>query len=381
MSIHLLSNPVKNYEWGHPSLIPDFLGVPNPEGKPVAEVWMGTHPGGPSRVLTPTGSQDLREVLPAGVPYLMKLLAAKQALSIQAHPNLEQAKAGFALENERGVDLTDPRRNYKDPNHKPEVIVALDAPFYGMAGFRRIQEIRSDFAAMQQLASGQLPLLNELDQVLGQGGLKALTRAVLSADRETWKSQESRLLNAASIWQSPLAPWIAKLAAIYPGDPSVLFIVILNLFRLEPGQAIFTPAGCLHAYLEGFGLELMAASDNVLRGGLTPKAIDKDELERVVIFESGDPDILEPVVENTGEEVFTPPVPDFRLGRLQGRRNFQLGSVASPWILVVAQGRACINQGAQSLELKRGESAVMLPGTAIVDVDVDGIAYRAWSSD
>jgi len=380
MTIHLLSNPVKNYEWGHRSLIPDFMGVPNPDGRPVAEVWMGTHPGGPSRILADGGSQDLRDVLPEGVPYLMKLLAARQALSIQSHPNLEQAKAGFALENERGVPLTDPRRNYKDPNHKPEVIVALEADFYGMAGFRKIQEIRSDFSTLKQLTSGPLPLLDELDRALSEGGLKALTRAVLSASRDAWKPQEALLLAAVPQWKSPLAPWLTKLAAIYPGDPSVLFIVILNLFCLKPGQAIFTPAGCLHAYLEGFGLELMAASDNVLRGGLTPKAIDKDELERVVVFESGDPDFLEPITADTGEEIFTPPVPDFRLGRLRGRqRSFQLGLVASPWILVVTDGRARISQGSQHLDLKKGESAVLLPEAGTVSADVDGLLYRAWS--
>jgi len=379
MAIYSLSNPIKNYEWGSTSLIPDFMGFANPETKPVAEVWMGTHPGGPSRVETQSGEKDLREVHSAGVPYLMKLLAARQALSIQSHPNLEQAKDGFARENEQGVALTDGKRNYKDPNHKPEVIVALEGPFCGMAGFRQIAAIRADFAALKALASGPLPVLDELDAALEKGGLKALTRAVLSLDREAWKIQEPVLAGAFAQWSSPLAPWFPKLQKTYAGDPSMLFCIILNLFVLQPGEAIFTPAGCLHAYLEGFGLELMAASDNVLRGGLTPKAIDKDELERVVIFEAGDPDFMKPVLASSGEEVFTPSVPDFRLGCLKGQdKIFHLGSVTSPWILVVAEGSACLQQGAESLSLKKGESAVVLPG-ADVTVTVQGLVYRAWS--
>lgn len=379
MAIYSLSNPIKNYEWGSTSLIPDFMGFANPEAKPVAEVWMGTHPGGPSLVRKADGEQDLREVHAEGVPYLMKLLAARQALSIQSHPNLDQAREGFARENAAGVALTDPKRNYKDANHKPEVMVALEGPFYGMAGFRRIEAIRADFAELRGLASGPLPVLDELEAALVESGLKALTRAVLSSDREAWKPQEPVLAEAFAKWSSPLAPWFAKLRKTYAGDPSMLFCIILNLFTLQPGEAIFTPAGCLHAYLEGFGLELMAASDNVLRGGLTPKAIDKDELERVVVFEPEDPDYLQAVEAPSGERIFTPPVPDFRLGVLQGEdRTFKLGPVNAPWILVAAQGSARISQGTETLELKKGESAVILPG-ADVSLTVTGLTYRAWS--
>ena len=380
MPMYRLSNPTKHYDWGHPSLIPDFLGVANPGGEPVAEVWMGTHPGGPSQVETTEGWKDLRSLHPAGLPSLLKLLAARHALSIQAHPNLEQAQAGFRRENERGLGPEDPRRNYKDPNHKPEVLVALEAPFWGLAGFRDITEIRADLDRLCQLASAPLPLLDELRAALDQGGLKALTRILLGADREAWRLQEPILAEAFARSALPQAPWYPKLAGAFPGDPSALFLVILNLFRLEPGEALFTPAGCLHAYLEGFALELMAASDNVLRGGLTPKAVDRAELERILVFESSRPQVLIPVIGPSGEEVFTPPVPDFALGRLKAQgRVFPLGMVAKPWILLVTEGRAWITQGPETLDLKRGESAVLLPAPGAVTLRVEGTVYRTRS--
>ncbi len=389
--MHPLTNPIKCYDWGHAALIPDFLGVPHRSGQPVAEAWMGTHPGGPSQTSTPEGPKDLRDLTAQGLPYLMKLLAAAKALSIQAHPNLTQARDGFRQENERGVPLADPRRNYKDPNHKPEVITALFAPFFGLAGFRATEAIRADFLTLRGLAAGPLPLLDALDAALARGGLQALTHAALDADHMAWRPQEAILLDAASRWDSERAPWLAKLAMSHPGDPGILFLLILNLFRLEPGEALFTPAGCLHAYLEGFGLELMAASDNVLRGGLTTKAIDKDELERIVVFEARAPHILRPETSASDEAVFTPPVPDFRLGCLKGlNQTFRLGPATRPWILLVTEGRVTLRQGADVLELAKGQSAVILPaGTDSsqfqapsqpdVTATVQGVAYRAWS--
>jgi mannose-6-phosphate isomerase len=382
MAMYLLSNSVKHYHWGHPSLIPDFLGKANPDGGPVAEVWMGTHPGGPSQVETAEGLKDLRSIYPAGLPFLLKLLAARQALSIQAHPNLEQAQSGFFWENERGLALTDPRRNYKDSNHKPEVLVALGAPFWGLAGFREASEIRTDLEALNRLAAAPLPLLDELRAALDRGGLKPLTRSLLCAHREAWQVQEPAMLEAFAHWPSPIARWYPKLAKDFPGDPSVLFLVILNLFCLEPGAALFIPAGCFHAYLEGFGLELMAASDNVLRGGLTPKPVDREELERIAVFESSRPQILTPVTGANGEGVFTPPVSDFKLGRLQTQGSPQhLGIARSPWILIVTEGGVRITQGPETLDLKKGESAVLLPTTEEVTLVGEGTVYRAWSGE
>jgi len=381
MAMFLLSNPVKKYQWGHPSLIPDFLGIANPDGGPVAEVWMGTHPGGASKVQTPAGLRDLQSVQPAGLPFLLKLLAAKQALSIQAHPDLEQARAGFQRENEQGLALDDPKRNYKDPNHKPEVLVALDAPFWGLAGFREPFEISADLATLGGLAPGPVPLLDELCAALAQGGLKALTRALMNADRMAWKDQEPLLASAFAHWKALPAAWYPRLTRDFPGDPSVLFLVILNLFRLQPGEALFTPAGCLHAYLEGFALELMATSDNVLRGGLTPKPVDRQELEHIVVFAASRPQILTPVASPAGEEILTPPVPDFQLGCLKAQAApVHLGVASSPWILIVTEGKVRITQGLQTLALKRGDSAVLLPAPEEVSLDVQGTVYRAWSS-
>jgi len=377
--MYRLTNPIKNYAWGDPSLIPSFLGAANPDGRPVAEVWMGTHPSGPSQVETAEGLRDLQSVYPEGLPFLFKLLAARQALSIQAHPDLEQAQAGFRRENEQGMALDDPRRSYKDPNHKPEVLVALDAPFWGLAGFRKVVEIRGDLERLCQLSPGRLPLVDSLRQALDQGGLKAVTQALLGADREAWVRQEPFAAEAFSRSSLPQAPWYPKLTRDFPGDPSVLFLTILNLFCLDPGEALFTPAGCLHAYLEGFALELMATSDNVLRGGLTSKVVDKVELERILVFESSKPQVLLPSIQASGEAVFTPPVPDFRLGRLGGNgRDFSLGVVKEPWILLVTEGRAEVLQRSETLNLKKGESAVLLPGPGPVAVRTEGTVYRTW---
>jgi mannose-6-phosphate isomerase len=374
MPMFRLSNPVKSYDWGHPSRIPDFLGIPNPEGLPVAEVWMGTHPGGPSLAETAEGPRNLQELHPAGLPFLFKVLAAKHALSIQAHPALAQARAGFARDNERGLALEDPHRNYKDPNHKPEVLVALDAPFWGLAGFRELQALRGDLIRLLRPAPDAIPLLAELLDALDRGGLQAFTRTLLRADPAAWRKQEPAYHGALTACIPSLLAWYERLVEDFPGDPSAIFLLALNLFRLEPGQALFTPPGCLHAYLDGFGLELMTASDNVLRGGLTRKPVDRDELERVATFAPATPRLLQPRMTESGEAFFDPPVPDFQLAR-----SFDLGMAGSPWLLIVTEGQAEIHQGEQCLACRQGDSIVILPDSGNATILLSGTLYRAWA--
>ena len=336
MGFFPLINTIQHYPWGSTTGIPSLLGIENSGGSPMAELWMGTHPGGPSRVVVGAKSMPLGDLLQsdpanhlgphvaerfaAELPFLFKVLAAERALSIQVHPSIEQAHAGYAREDSSGIAISDPARNYKDRNHKPEVLCALTR-FEGLGGFRDPQSISADFDEPEFAVEAAHPLRAALG---GGGDRAAICRAFMHAmlsqgPRQTGELVSSALALAArkldgqpveddtpgapfpsvldsspAISPTPVSPtpggsdctarfrWIQRLALQYPGDIGVLSPLYLNHFALSPGQAVYLGAGTLHAYLRGVGVELMAASDNVLRGGLTEKHIDRDELLRIV---------------------------------------------------------------------------------------------------
>ncbi len=297
----LLHNTVQPYAWGAIDGVAQVVGT-DPSGATEAELWVGTHPLAPSRVVGDPGGRTLAEVIASdpsrwlgadlaaaghtALPFLLKVLAIARPLSLQAHPSADQARAGFAREEAAGTPLTSPVRTYRDPNPKPEALVALE-PTDALCGFRPTAE------AAGLVRSCRSPALTPLAQLLDVGGPEALRGALswllrLEGEQRRAVGDAAARAGDAVPDTSPLA-WVAKLARQYPGDPTAFAPLLLEVVHLAPGDALHLPAGNLHAYLGGAGIEIMAASDNVLRGGLTPKHIDVDELLEVVCFGPGIP--------------------------------------------------------------------------------------------
>ncbi|MCI0386423.1 mannose-6-phosphate isomerase, class I [Streptomyces sp. CNQ085] len=397
----LLTNTVRPYAWGSTTAIPELLGT-EPTGEPQAELWMGAHPGAPSRVDREGGGTPLSETIAAdpegelgpavveafgpGLPFLLKVLAAASPLSLQVHPDLAQAREGFADEEERGVPADAPHRNYKDANHKPELLCAL-TPFTGLCGFRRPARTADLLEAMD--VGGLKPYADILrarpeDEALGE-----VLTAVLSADREAIAETVGAAAGAARRLASGEGPYArdyaayAGIAGHYPGDPGVLAAILLNVVHLEPGEALYLGAGVPHAYLGGLGVELMANSDNVLRCGLTPKHVDVPELLRVVRFEPMEPEVLRPRPTSGGEEVYATPVDEFRLSRYvlaPGSEPHDLGDRA-PQILLCTEGEVTLREvtgggGGGELVLPRGRSAFVRAGERVAVLG-SGTLFRA----
>ncbi|MFF5440554.1 mannose-6-phosphate isomerase, class I [Streptomyces achromogenes] len=317
-----LDNTIRPYAWGSPTAIPQLLGT-EPTGEPQAEMWMGAHPGAPSR--TPRGT--LVEVIEADperelgaravarfgprLPFLLKILAAGAPLSLQVHPDLEQARAGYAEEERRGVPADAPHRNYKDANHKPELICAL-TEFDGLCGFRDPVQAAGllDGLGVDSLK----PYVDLLHAHPEDAALREVLTALLTADPEEMAHTVAEATAACTRLGGAYAPY-AGIAHHYPGDPGVIAAMLLNHVRLQPGEALYLGAGIPHAYLNGLGVEIMANSDNVLRCGLTPKHVDVPELLRIVRFEPSDPGVLRPEASPEGEEVYETPTDEFRLSR------------------------------------------------------------------
>jgi mannose-6-phosphate isomerase len=391
--IRRLFNPVQEYAWGSTTAIPELLGQSVPADRPQAELWMGAHPRGPSLVEIDGRRVSLAELIarePEAVlgaeavarfgpelPFLFKVLAAARPLSIQAHPDREQARAGFDRENQERIPLDAFRRSYRDANHKPEILCAL-TPFWALKGFRPAAEI---FALGEELGLDSLrDELALLQAPTGDGGLKAFFGALM---RLPARRRELACAQAAapgdigagrhlSSQRQAMLNWIGRLQRFYPGDIGSLAPLFLNLVRLEPGEAIFLPAGELHAYLEGTGVELMANSDNVLRGGLTPKHVDVPELLRILRFVPASTTRQEIRPAGPGETVFVSPAREFRLSRLtlSGRSGDIKGRPRSVEILLCTRGEALIRENGSGREMlvRRGGSLLVpagLPGYAM----------------
>jgi mannose-6-phosphate isomerase len=371
--VYLLKNEFKHYDWGSSEWIPKLLGIDNAELRPWAEMWMGTHSGGPSQASCPGGLVPLKN-LTGDIPFLFKLLAAGKPLSIQAHPNLEQAVTGFGRENAAEIPPDAPHRIYKDPNHKPEILCAL-TPFTVMAGFRerkRIIELLDAFGC-----SALVPLRRDLRGELSDD---TAYRDFLNGLFEMPQERKDEL--SAYIFRhidevKGRAPayhkeWelIEAFHAYFPGDPSVVAPLYLNVFELAPGEAIYIPAGILHSYVHGFGVELMSSSDNVLRGGLTRKPVDTAELLNILEFRAFKPDILQPEPVNETFASYRTPAKEWTLSVLtktdedeEQAETPECFPEAEDSILVVTRGRMTVTffDGMGNLTLERGES-VFIPG-------------------
>jgi mannose-6-phosphate isomerase len=376
-----LDNTIRPYAWGSPTAIPQLLGV-EPTGEPQAEMWMGAHPGAPSR----TGRGTLVEVVDADpekelgqaavarfgprLPFLLKILAAVAPLSLQVHPDLAQAQEGFADEERRGIPVDAPHRNYKDANHKPELICAL-TEFDGLCGFRAPLAAA---ALLDDLGVDSLkPYVDLLHAHPEDAALREVLTAILTADPDEMSRTVTETATACTRLGGAYAPY-ADIAHHYPGDPGVLAAMLLNHVRLQPGEALYLGAGVPHAYLNGLGVEIMANSDNVLRCGLTPKHVDVPELLRIVRFLPGDPGVLRPEAAPDGEEVYETPIDEFRLSRYVLPEAGAAHDLTRPTPQILLCTTGIVRAGEH--DLTPGES-VFVPAGEKAEVSGTGTLFRA----
>ena len=354
--IRKITNQALPYGWGSRTLIPDYFGI-SATGSPMAEIWFGTHPGSMTSDLEQAERSvlDLRDGKP--LSFLLKILAADSALSIQVHPSKARAEAGFARENAAGISLGAAHRNYKDDNHKPEMIVAL-TDFQALAGFKTEQQIRELLEDIRSYpAAPELHEAAALWSKLLDESLESLIAHLLTNRGEFGRSGVALAALAEFDGRFELA---AKLEKIYPGDPGILVALLMNQLSLSAGEALFLPAGIVHAYLSGLGIEIMASSDNVLRGGLTPKHIDVAELLDVVSFEGGPIDLVRQQKVAEGLIEFKTPVDDFVLYRVEPSATHLLADVSlgNAAIAICTAGEVAIsNSLGERQVLARGEAA------------------------
>ncbi len=389
-----LKGKVQPYAWGGQDFIPALLGQ-KPSGKPAAEYWLGAHESAPAEVQDNGRHIGLNQLIAAhpeqtigtGVissfgrlPYLLKILDVKDMLSIQVHPSKVVAEQEFARENEAGIPLTDPKRNYKDDNHKPELLVALSS-FWLLHGFKPSGQLTEMMHT--------IPELHLLIPAFSESGYEGLYRTIMQMPQQEVNFILQPLLDRiiplykdGQLNRSQEDFWAARAALTFNKhgiiDRGIFSIYLLNLVELKRGEAIFQDAGILHAYLEGQNVEIMANSDNVLRGGLTPKNIDINELMRHVRFEPVDPWIISGTVEGA-ERVYKTPVDDFELSvfELEANENAQF-ETATAEIMIITRGRAALECGEQQLELNKGESAVIFAGQPVNITALDQTeAFRA----
>jgi len=386
---YLLKNPIQRYAWGSKQWIQDILSLPESDRHvPIAEVWMGAHPRAPSLAVYDTFEQRLDSLIqtrPAfflgaetaaqygTLPYLFKLLAAATPLSIQAHPNKKQAEEGFAREEMAGIPINAENRNYKDANHKPEIICAI-TPFTAMCGFREQAQIGALLSLLD------IPQLQHCIEAIHQHDSRSAYEAFLQSlfnipHREglnLTKSLQDKIPVLKKKHPLYATEWelIDRFCRLYPCDSAVIAPLYLNVLSLKPGEALFLPAGVLHAYVEGFGVELMANSDNVLRGGLTPKHIDVPELLRIIRFEAFKPEILSPIETDNALRLYPSPASEFTLFRMdltEGKPQELLPG--KPTIIIVIEGSAQIDSGRETMELHKGMSLFLPASRALLTLE------------
>lgn len=360
-----LQGAIQHYAWGGFEYLPGLLGIENKERQPFAELWMGAHQRGPAMVQPNGRAQPLDELLRLHpewlggavrqrfgdrLPYLFKILDVRQMLSIQSHPNKAQAEAGFRLENEQGIPLGAPHRNFKDDNHKPEIMVAL-TEFWLLHGFKNEE-------ALERLLQ-EVPEFSSLQPLFAGRSIFGLYKKVMEMPQE----EAGRLLGAMEERLRPLAE-AGKLEKSQPEywamqafedhklegghyDRGVFSIFFFNLVKVNPGEGIYQGAGIPHAYLEGVNVELMANSDNVFRGGLTVKHVDVPQLLSHLVFDPVEPEILKGKPVSDVEWAYPTPAPDFQLNRilLPAGQAYRAGTLQGPEIVIVTQGKVSSPDG------------------------------------
>src|SRR5687768_2640900 len=372
-----LRSTVRHYDWGSRTVIPELLGEPSPADKPYAELWMGAHPAEPSVLADGTAldkaiatEPDLflgtavRERFGDRLPFLMKVLAAESPLSLQAHPTPAQARAGFDAEEAAGLPHGDSTRTFKDPFHKPELLVALTT-FEALCGFRPVE------GSLHCLAKLEVPELKPTIAALARGGLRAVIPQLIALSGVRRTALVSAVATAAARFVAAGDPefintyrWAARLAETYPGDPGVVISLMCNHLKLAPGEAVFLPAGNLHAYLSGAGVEVMASSDNVIRGGLTAKHVDLAALIEVLDVRDGQVPVIEPMPVGGGFR-YPVPVEDFALTRLPLGEQPAILTALGPQVLLCTEGPVVLTSGDAELRLEKGESAFVPAGVPL----------------
>ena len=386
-----LINSVQNYAWGSQTALTDLYGIANPDNLPMAELWMGAHPKSSSKIEDASGNvRALRDVIEADktallgnavadrfgeLPFLFKVLCADQPLSIQVHPNKKASELGFAKENAAGIPLDAAERNYKDPNHKPELVFAL-TPFLAMNAFREFSEIVS---LLQPVAGAHTAIAHFLENP-DAASLSQLFASLLNMQGDE-KSHALAILKTALDSQQG-EPWqtIRVISEFYPDDSGLFSPLLLNVVKLNPGEAMFLFAETPHAYLQGVALEVMANSDNVLRAGLTPKYIDIPELVANVKFVAKPAaDLLTQPVKNGAELDFPIPVEDFAFSLHDLSNTETTVAQNSTAILFCVDGEAVLKKGEQRLVLKPGESAFVAANESPIAISGTGRLARVFN--
>ncbi len=391
-----LKGKIQNYAWGGTDYIPELLGIKNNTSK-CAEYWLGAHANAPSTIMTAEGELKLNTYLEANplerlgtdimkkfgrLPFLFKVLDVHDMLSIQVHPTKIEAEKGFKYENEQGIPLTASHRNYKDDNHKPEIMVAL-SEFWLLHGFLPKAQLSERLK--------ETPEFENLISVFKDEGYYGLYKQVMEQTEEECNQILKPLVDrimplylSGKLEKSSPDFWAAK-AVDSASDKNVLdrgiySIYFFNIVKVNKGEAVFQDAGIPHAYLEGQNMELMANSDNVLRGGLTPKHVDVPELLKHVAFEETIPNVMSGALQEDGmERIYATPAPDFELSKIDISKsdNYQSKSKTAQ-ILIVIEGEAIIEEGGKTLTLNKGECAFLESGSHYnISSSSSAILYKA----
>ena len=402
--MQLIRGAIRTYAWGSRSAIAEFTGRPAPTAHPEAELWLGAHPGDPAQLDGPAGATSLLDVIAADpqaqlgtavrdrfgdvLPFMVKVLAAEEPLSLQAHPSAQQAVEGYQREERRGVALKSPIRNYRDCSHKPELLIAL-GDFEALAGFRPAAH---SVALLRALEVPRLdPFIGLLADQSDASGLRALFTTWITAPQPDLDALIPAVLDGAvSYIRSGAKEFASEVRAVlelgerYPGDAGVLAALLLNRISLKCGDGIFLPAGNLHSYLQGMAMEVMANSDNVLRGGLTPKHVDVPELLRVLDF-TPVPDARVCTRRDGIELLYDTPTVEFAASVLMldgehlGHEVDAPPRHEGPQVLVCTEGSVIVRTKSEEIQMQRGEAAWVAADDGPISVEATQVArlFRA----
>ncbi|WP_072609787.1 mannose-6-phosphate isomerase, class I [Vibrio vulnificus] len=388
-----MDNKIQNYDWGSRSAIHDLFGFANDDHRPQAEVWMGTHPNGCSSIKGSNVSLSLAELIQhdqvaflseptakqyGDLPFLFKILSAERALSIQVHPSKRDAQTGFAREEQLGIPLDAAWRNYKDANHKPELVYAL-TDYQAMNGFRPFEEILVGFRQCH------IPEINtyleQFEQNTNEAGLRRFFIELLSMSELRKQNALDQLVTYASLnQQQPTCQLIIELAEQYPNDVGLFAPLLLNVITLKPGEAMFLNARTPHAYIKGTGLEIMANSDNVLRAGLTSKHMDVEELVKCTDFVSKPVENLLTHAHVVGcEHHFPVPVKDFQFSILSKPESQPMTMSSAEILMAIDADLTLVASNGETLTLSKGQSAFIPAYVKTYAISSSGRIARAFN--